>query len=105
MFASTHWARRMACTSTRSGGVGRPVDAPLLVRVTGGTLDPSEALAFVADPGAGGTVLFTGTVREHSEDGAVTALEYEAWEEKAAGELRAIGEEMLERWAVRRAAL
>ena len=44
----------------------------LLVRVTDEPLDPSEALGFVADPGAGGTVLFSGTVRDHSDAGDVT---------------------------------
>lgn len=75
------------------------------MRVTDHPLDPLEALAFVADPGAGGTVLFAGTVRDHSEAGAVTALDYEAWREMAEARLREIGEELLQRWPVRRAAL
>jgi molybdopterin synthase catalytic subunit len=77
----------------------------LLVRVTGEPLDPNEALRFAADPAAGGTVLFSGTVRDHSDAGSVTGLEYEAWEERAAGLLTAIGDEMLEKWPVRRVAL
>lgn len=77
----------------------------LLVRLTEQPLDPGEALAFVGDPGAGGTVLFAGTVRGHSDAGAVTALDYEAWEERAGERLEAIGGEILERWAVRKVAL
>src|SRR6266545_7699211 len=77
----------------------------LLVRLTDAHLDPSEALAFVASPGAGGTVLFAGTVRDHSKEGHVTALEYEAWEERATSRLVAVGEEILDRWPVSRAAI
>jgi molybdopterin synthase catalytic subunit len=77
----------------------------LLVRVTEEPLDPSEALGFVADPAAGGTVLFSGTVRDHSDAGAVTGLDYEAWEERAAELLGAIGEELFAGWPVRKVAL
>jgi molybdopterin synthase catalytic subunit len=77
----------------------------LLVRLTTGPLDAAEATAFVSDPEAGATVLFTGAVRDRSDDGDVTGLDYEAWDERAAEGLREIGREMLERWPVRRAAL
>ena len=77
----------------------------MLVRVTNGPLDPAEALAFAADPGAGGTVLFSGSVRDRSEAGRVSALDYEAWDERAAQELAVIGEEILSRWPVRKVAL
>ena len=79
--------------------------AELLVRLTDAPLDPAEALAFVADPGAGAMVLFTGTVRDHSDAGAVTGLTYEAWEERAVGRLQAIGDEMVERWRACKVAL
>jgi molybdopterin synthase catalytic subunit len=77
----------------------------LLVRVTASPLDPSVALAFVADPGSGGSVLFAGTVRDHSDAGDVTGLNYEAWEERAIEQMQAIGAEMFERWPLRKAAL
>jgi molybdopterin synthase catalytic subunit len=80
-------------------------DPNLLVRVTGQPLDPAEALAFVAHPGVGGTVLFSGTVRDRSDAGEVTGLEYEAWQERAEAALREIGGELVERWPVCRAAL
>jgi molybdopterin synthase catalytic subunit len=72
----------------------------LLIRLTDAPLDPSEATAFVAHPGAGGTVLFAGTVRDHSDAGAVEGLEYEAWQERAEQRLAAIGEELFDRWPV-----
>src|SRR5438067_1650313 len=56
---------------------------PLLLRLTDAPLDPAEALAFVADPAAGGTALFSGTVRDRSTAGDVTGLDYEAWPEQA----------------------
>lgn len=79
--------------------------AELLVRLTGAPLDPSLALAFVADPAAGATVLFLGTVRDHSVAGDVTALTYEAWEDLALDRLGRIGEEMLDRWSACKVAL
>lgn len=77
----------------------------LLVRLTPDPLDPAEALAFVADPRAGGTVLFSGTVRDHSDAGAVSGLEYEAWDERALERLQAIGAEVLSGWPTCRAAI
>jgi molybdopterin synthase catalytic subunit len=77
----------------------------LLVRVTGSPLEPAEALAFVRDPGAGAEVVFVGTVRDHSGAGAVTALDYEAWPERAAERLKAIGDEIFAAWPVCRVAL
>ena len=77
----------------------------LLVRITEAELEPAQALAFVADPGAGATVLFVGTVRDHSPAGDVTALDYEAWIERAAASMEAIGEEIFGRWPVRKVAV
>jgi molybdopterin synthase catalytic subunit len=77
----------------------------LLVRLTDAMLDPSDALAFAAHPGAGGTVLFAGTVRDHSAAGDVTGLTYEAWEERVLDRLDAIGEELFAKWPVCRVAL
>jgi molybdopterin synthase catalytic subunit len=76
-----------------------------LIRVTSSPLDPAEALSFVADSAAGGVVLFAGTVRDHSDEGEVTGLTYEAWEERAIAQLDAIAAEILERWPVRKVAL
>lgn len=77
----------------------------MLVKLTDAPLEASEALAFAADPAAGGTVLFVGTVRDHSQAGEVTALEYEAWEDRALARLEAVGEEIFQRWPVCRVAI
>ncbi|HEX7464855.1 MAG TPA: molybdenum cofactor biosynthesis protein MoaE [Actinomycetota bacterium] len=77
----------------------------LLIRITGDPITVQEACTFVADPGAGGTSVFLGSVRDRSEAGHVTGLTYEAWEELATRRLEEIGGQMLERWPVRRVAL
>ncbi len=77
-----------------------------LVRVAAQPASVDEALAAVADPGAGGTCVFVGTVRDHSSDGAgVSDLTYEAWDELATERLGEIAAEMLERWTICRVAL
>jgi molybdopterin synthase catalytic subunit len=85
--------------------VNEPSDERLQVRVTAEPIDPAAALAWVGDPGAGGTCCFVGTVRDHADAGEVTGLTYEAWEEEAERRMREVGAEMLDRWPVRRAAL
>ena len=82
-----------------------PMDDRALVRLSDGPLDPSEALAFVADPGAGGTCAFLGTVRDHSAEGEVTGLHYEAWDDLALRRLADLAEEMLRSWPLRKVAL
>jgi molybdopterin synthase catalytic subunit len=76
----------------------------LLVCVTADAIGADEALAFVADPGAGGTCVFLGTVRDHSDAGGVTGLAYEAWEEQAVRRLSELGDELFERWPMCKAA-
>jgi molybdopterin synthase catalytic subunit len=73
--------------------------------MTSEQIGADEAAVFVADPSGGGTCLFLGTVRDHSAAGAVTGLTYEAWEELAVKRLEEIGQEMLEKWPVRKVAL
>jgi molybdopterin synthase catalytic subunit len=77
----------------------------LLVRITGDPIGPQEATAFVADPGAGGTCAFLGTVRDHSSAGQVTGLTYEAWRELAERRLEELGEDLFSRWTLRRVAV
>jgi molybdopterin synthase catalytic subunit len=77
----------------------------LLVRLTEEPLEAAEALAFVRASGAGGVVLFAGTVRDHSAGGEVVGLDYEAWGEMAESRMMAIGEEILQRWPVCKVAI
>jgi molybdopterin synthase catalytic subunit len=50
------------------------------VLLTRAPLDPAAVLAAVADPSAGGNVLFVGTIRDLTDDVATVSLEYEAHE-------------------------
>jgi molybdopterin synthase catalytic subunit len=76
------------------------------VRVTAEPLSVDEALAFIADPAAGGTCVFIGTVRDHSDGGRdVTGLTYEAWEELAADRLRELAADLFDRWPIEKVAL
>ncbi len=81
------------------------VSEPVLTRVSAEPLSAEEALAFIADPGAGGTCVFIGTVRDRSDAGEVTGLHYEAWDDLATGRLGEIAREMQERWPLRRVAI
>ena len=57
-------------------------------------LDVGEVLAAVSHPGAGAVDLFVGQVRDVSEGGKVTLLEYETYESMAHKELRRIADEI-----------
>jgi molybdopterin synthase catalytic subunit len=81
------------------------VSEAVLVRISADPLDVDEAFSFVGDPGAGGTCVFVGTVRDSSPEGEVTGLHYEAWEELAGARLREVASELFERWPVRRVAI
>jgi molybdopterin synthase catalytic subunit len=70
----------------------------ILARVQPDPLSADEALAFVADPGAGGTCVFLGTVRDHSNAGDVTGLTYEAWDDLAVKRMEEIAGEARDRW-------
>ena len=72
-----------------------------LVRIAPTPPSVDEALAAVADPAAGGTCVFVGTVRDHSAAGAdVTELTYEAWDELATERLKEIAGRIHDRWTV-----
>lgn len=61
-------------------------------------IDVTEVLAAVRGPGRGGTVLFLGSVRRSAEDGAVTGIEYSAYEAMVAAEVGRILDEARRRW-------
>ena len=61
-------------------------------------LDPMAVLALVESGRYGATVLFVGRVRDHTGSREVEALYYEAYEDMAIKEMRAIGEEIKRKW-------
>ena len=76
-----------------------------ILRVATEPLLVEEALESVADPSAGGSCVFVGTVRDHSAAGEVVDLTYEAWDELARRRLGEIADEILRRWDVCRLAI
>jgi molybdopterin synthase catalytic subunit len=81
------------------------VSQAVLVRISAEPLSVDEALGFVGDPAAGGTCVFVGTVRDHSDAGDVTGLHYEAWDDLATQRLGEIAAEMLGGWPLRKVAI
>ncbi len=81
-------------------------DASIRVRVTDVDLDPGSLLEEVARPDAGASVLFVGTVRDHSEgrDG-VTHLVYEAYIEHVEARISEICAEAVDAWPILAAAV
>ncbi|MDX1468320.1 MAG: molybdenum cofactor biosynthesis protein MoaE [Acidimicrobiia bacterium] len=73
------------------------------VRVSVGDrpIDASSLLKEVGRPGSGASVLFLGTVRDHSlGKQGVTHLEYEVYPEKVEQEIEKVVEEALSKWPV-----
>ena len=74
--------------------------------VSADPIDAASLLASVSHPAAGASVLFLGTVRDHSPGrSGVTRLEYEAYREVVEDKIRSIVDEAAERWPVLRAAV
>ena len=67
-----------------------------MIALTADPLDLAPLLAAVADPEHGGTATFIGTTRREGDGRAVAALHYEAYEELALAEMRAIAGEARE---------
>ncbi|MBW3576426.1 MAG: molybdenum cofactor biosynthesis protein MoaE [Actinobacteria bacterium] len=86
---------------------GADDDPRVLVDVRDADLPVDEVLSAVSSDAAGATVLFLGTVRNHSEwFSAVERLEYSSYGEMATATMRTIAEEVIQRWpAVRGVAM
>lgn len=61
-------------------------------------LDESACRAFVADPRAGGTVVFIGTVRNQTKGEEVVKLEFEAYVPMAIKEMEKIAKHIESKW-------
>jgi molybdopterin synthase catalytic subunit len=69
-----------------------------LIAIRGAELSVDEVRAAVADPAAGGIVLFLGAVRDTDEDRGVTGLGYTA-HPSAEAELRRVTEEIVAKYS------
>jgi molybdopterin synthase catalytic subunit len=74
-------------------------EAIRLLAIRDSALSSDEVLAAIADPSAGGTALFIGTVRNHDHDRPVDELSYEAHPD-ALKHLREVAERICEDPAV-----
>lgn len=68
-------------------------------------IDIATLIAAVSHPEAGAIATFIGTTRNENEGRRVTTLEYEAYPEMAAAEMRRIGDTALQRWPIRAIAM
>lgn len=93
----------------RAYAVGADDEIALLPPMSGGaaisvelTQAPSvaDALAAVAAPGAGGTALFVGRVRDSCDEGPVSRLEYSAYDAMAKTVITQIAREAVEKWSL-----
>ena len=77
------------------------------VGLTAERLNVARAVGFVTDPRAGGVAVFLGTTRgERHADGAdLTALDYDAYAEMAAGQLTDLAARARAQWPVVKLAL
>ena len=84
---------------------GALMDSRLSCRITQDPIRLDELTAFVADPGAGAMATFVGTTRDSNEGRRVIRLEYECYPGMAEKEMEKIGQEVLERWPVKKVAM
>jgi molybdopterin synthase catalytic subunit len=68
-------------------------------------IDTSEIFEKLKAPPDGAVVVFEGIVRNHSGNRATLYLEYEAYEAMALAKMREIGEQMREKFSIRRFAM
>ena len=74
------------------------MSARLHTLLTPNPLSVEAAQRFCIDAAAGAVVVFTGTVRDHSEDRSVAGLTYEAYEERATAQLDQLAAEVAVRF-------
>ena len=69
------------------------------------SIDLNEVYKELADPAAGGTCVFLGTVRNHSKGNEVKALSFEAYDEMAVQEMEKIRLHAIEEYGLCKAIL
>jgi molybdopterin synthase catalytic subunit len=71
-----------------------------VITITKDTIDVAAVLQSVEDDAAGCSVLFLGTVRNHSDEGLVSELYFESYIEMAQEALRRIEDYAVKRWGL-----
>lgn len=75
------------------------------ILVTSQKLDSTKCTEFVTYPGAGGVVVFVGTVRNQTKGKEVLHLEFECYEKMAIKEMSKIADEAISRWSLEKMAI
>jgi molybdopterin synthase catalytic subunit len=91
-----------------SGGAPQPRSPGTLepmVRMVREKIEPHQIVPPLERPEDGAIVMFDGIVRHHSRGRRTLHLEYEAYEEMALKQMRALAAEALERFAIRNLAM
>jgi molybdopterin synthase catalytic subunit len=73
-----------------------------LIELIQDPIDVNAVLKSVADDSTGATVLFLGTVRNHSEADTVSEMYYEAYAEMAKDVLKKIDENAVKQWPLKK---
>lgn len=74
-----------------------------MIKITQDPIDVSAVTTSVADDGSGATVLFLGTVRDHSDETSqVSEMYYEAYTEMAEEAMKQIETEATKRWSLKK---
>jgi molybdopterin synthase catalytic subunit len=73
--------------------------------ITASEIDPAKILRSVQDPGAGGTVVFVGTIRNRNEGVSVTSLRYDVYRTMAEKRMLEIESQVRARWPVKKMAM
>jgi molybdopterin synthase catalytic subunit len=74
-----------------------------MIQITNDPIDVTAVTDSVADDGSGATVLFLGTVRDHSDETSqVCEMYYEAYNEMAEEALKQIETEATRRWSIKK---
>ena len=77
----------------------RPPTSEDWIALTDQSLDLGIATDWVALPGCGAVVVFSGLVRDHADGSSgVTHIDYEAWAEQVIPRLTAVADEARRRW-------
>ena len=76
-----------------------------MFKITSEVITEAEVREVVESPESGAIVLFLGTVRNNTDGRSVKHLEYEAYAPMAERKMAQIGEEISEKWGIRRVAI
>lgn len=75
------------------------------IKISSSPLDFSECYQFVVDDGCGGIAVFVGTVRNATQNKAVSQLDFSTYKPMAVKEMQKIANQALEKYAIAKIAI